>query len=392
MAKLRILEKRDVPAVAALFMRVYPGHWWSSRSACEAYFHEMLFDHPWRDLDLPSWVAEEDGGMSGCYAIQPRPMLFRGRRIRVAVGFQFMVDPDRRRSLTALQLAKACLSGSQDLTLADGASDQVRRGWAAIGGTAPLLYSLHWTRPLRPVRYLLSILQERTLLPPALPLAARPLGAVADALTGRLRPNRFYRHAGDLVEEPLDPATMLAHFPDVLRSYELQPLYDINSLTWLLNQAARKIHQGKLLARSVHDGGQMIGWYLYYLQPGGVSEVVQLVAQDGCFDRVLQRLLADAWRNGAAAARGRLDPPFVQELSDRHCWLRSDNTWTLVHSRHPELISAINQGEAFFSRLEGEWWLHCFGDGMAASSARRDWAGARHPRAILPASSARTQG
>jgi len=389
---IRILSKRDVPGVAALFARVYPQHRWNSQAACEAYFREMLFDNPWCDPELPSWVAEEDGRISACYALLPRPMSFRGRPIRVAVGCQIMVDRDKRSSLTALQLAKACLSGPQDLTLADGATEQVRRGWLGIGGTTPLLYGLHWTRPLRPARFLLSLLEERTSAFPLLTLAARPVCALADVLAARLRPNRFYQQEDMLTEDTLDTATMLAHLPEVLRGYALQPVYDARSLAWLLEQAARKTHQGKLRARAVRDGKRkLIGWYLYYLQMGGVSEVVQIAAPNGAFDRVLKRLLADAWRNGAAAVRGRLDPRYVQELSNRHCWMRTDSTWTLVHSRHPEIMAAIQRGDAFLSRLEGEWWLRFLGEGGSTRSVLRAWHDAGHSS---PSTSSRawTQG
>jgi len=394
MATIRVFVERDVPAAAALFARVYPEHRWSSQAACEAYFREMLFDNPWRDLQLPSWVAEEGGSISGFCAVMPRRMLFRGRPIRVAVGCQFMVDPGKHHKLaraalpvTALQLAKAYMSGPQDLTLADGANDEARRIWVGIGGTAPLLYSLHWTRPLRPARYLLSLLQGRAAIPPALALAARPLSTLADAAASRLRPNRFLWEETELSEDTLDSATMLAHMPDFLCGYALQPVYDARSLAWLLEQAARKTHQGKLRARAVWDSGRrLIGWYLYYLQPGGVSEVLQIAAPNGTFDRVLKRLLADAWRHGAAAVRGRLDPRYVQELSNRHCWLRTDSTWTLVHSRHPEIMAAIQQGDAFLSRLEGEWWLQFMGEGGTTRSVLHAWVGAGNS---TPSSSSR---
>ena len=358
MATLRIFAEDDIPAVTALFARAYPQHRWASQAACGSYFREMLFENPWRDPELPSWVTEEDGHISGFYGVMPRPMLLRGRPIRVAVTCQFMVDPDRRHSLTALQLGKACLSGPQDLTLADGAHELSRRMWIGIGGTAPLLYNLHWTRPLRPARYLLSLLEEHSALPFPLTLAARSLAAPVDALAARLRPNRFYREEGDLTEDALDSATMLAHLPEVFDGNALQPVYDARTLAWLLEQAARKTRLGPLRARAVLDGErQLIGWYLYYARTGGVSEVVQLAARNGSFDHVLQRLLADAWRHGAAAVRGRLDPRYVQELSHRHCWFRREASWTLVHSRHADIMAAIHQGNAFLSRLEGEWWL-----------------------------------
>jgi hypothetical protein len=104
-----------------------------------------------------------------------------------------------------------------------------------------------------------------------------------------------------------------------------------------------------------------MGWYLYYLREGGVSEVVQLAARQDSFDRVLRQLLADAWRLGAAAVHGRLDPRFANELSHRHCWLRMEPPWTLVHSRNADLLAAIRQGDAFLSRLEGEWWMRFMG-------------------------------
>lgn len=392
MATIRVLAEKDVPAVAELFGCVYPERRWTSPVACESYFREMLFNNPWHDLQVPSWVAEEDGRICGVYALMPRRMLLRGRPLRVAVACQFMVDPAKRHSLTALQLAKACLSGPQDLTLADGASDQARRMWIGIGGTASLLYSLHWTRPLRPARCLLSLLEERVACPRLLTFASRPLCALADALSARLRPNRFYRETVELVEDALDPAVMLAHLPDILRGYALQPAYDARTLAWLLDQTARKPHHGELRARSVRDRRRrLIGWYLYYLQPGRTGEVVQIAALDGSFDLVLRRLLADAWAHGATALRGRLDPRFAREFSDRHCWLRTDGTWTLIHSRRPDVLDAFHQGDAFVSRLEGEWWLRFSGDAGATHGVHRAWVGDARP-APLTSSRVRMQG
>ncbi|MGH8641472.1 MAG: GNAT family N-acetyltransferase [Burkholderiales bacterium] len=363
MATIRVLAEDDVPAVAALFRRVYPDQRWTSPAACESYIREPLFNNPWCDFQLPSWVAEENGRIAGFYGVMPRWMTLRGRPLRAAVACHYMVDPDCRNGLMALQLAQACLSGPQDLTIADGASDMSRRLWIGIGGAVPLLYSLHWTRPLLPARFALSLLEKRSALPRALTLAARPLGDLADALATRLRPNRFYRENREGADDALDPATVLAHLPEVLRGSALQPVYSERMLACLLERTARKARHGTLRARAVRDGEQrVLGWYLYYAQPGGVGEVIQLAARESSCDRVLQRLLADAWQHGVAAVHGRLDPRFTQALSVRHCWLRTDGAWTLVHSRHADVLEAFQQGCAFLSRLEGEWWLEFFRD------------------------------
>jgi hypothetical protein len=388
MAAVRVLREDDVPAAAELFERVYPRHRWTSRGACEDYFREILFANPWRDAALPSWAAFEGARLCGLYAILPRRMQLRARALRVAVGCQFMVDAGPRRNLVALQLARACLAGPQDLTFADGASDLTRRMWRGIGGTVSMLHSLHWTRPLRPARHALALLARRA--GPALAAAAPALAAFPDALAARLPPNRFLRAAPQAADTALEVADMLAHLPEALRGTTLQPAYDAPTLAWLLEQAARKTRHGTLRARAAREGDRVIGWYLYYLKRGGTAEVLELAALAGCFERVLERLLADAWRDGASAVHGRLDARYAQELSSRHCWFRWDSTWTLLHTRDPAVADALHAGEAHLGRLEGEWWLRFLDEDNAAPARKAMPAapparsGARHAAAGAP--------
>lgn len=357
MATIRVLAEHDIPAVADLFIRSSPRHYWSGHAACAEYFLQMLFGNPWRDPEIPSWVAEHSGRIVGYYAIMPRPMQLNGRALRVAVGCQFVVDPDHRNSLIALKLAQECLSGPQDLTLADGANDTARRMWLAMGGAAPLLYNLQWIRLLRPARYMLSLLEDHAGVPRAVTFAARPACLLADAVASRLRWNRVCRRPTGLVERDLDPATMMSNLSMVMHGSELRPSYDLRSLSLLLQEASRKTSLGTLRGRTVIHKGQAIGWYLYYRRPGAVSEVLQIAAHERAFDNVLRCLLSDAWSSGSAALKGRLDPRYVNELSARHCWLRREGASVLVHSRQPDVLDAIRRGSAVLSRLEGEWWL-----------------------------------
>jgi hypothetical protein len=376
MARVRPMRETDVAGAVELFERVYPRHRWRSRAACEAYFRDILFANPWRDPELPSWVAEDAGRLAGVYAVVPRRMRLGARALRVAVGCQFMVEPGPRRNLLALQLTQACLSGPQDVTLADGANDQARRIWSGIGGDVPLLYALHWTRPLRPARHALALLERRSV---PLARALHPLAAAADALAARLPPNRFLRGASRAQHAPLEAAEMLALLPETLHGAALRPEYDAPGLAWLLGQARRKTRHGTLRARLVREQGRALGWFLYYARRGAAAEVLQLAARPGGFDRVLRVLLADAWRAGASAVHGRLDPRYAQELSQRHCWFRWDGTWTLAHARDPALAAALHSGAAFLSRLEGEWWLRFLDEDTVAERSAPP--AARHPAA-----------
>lgn len=355
---LRDFREEDISQVVDLHGRVFGPSPFFSRSALGEYVEEVLFRNPWRDESLPSLISLDGKGcITGFLGVLPRPMVFRGQPIRAAVCTQLMVDMAHRHDMTAIRLMKTFLSGPQELSIGDGANDQARRLLMGLGGDTALLYSMHWTRPLRPARLLLSIMEGRPALRPMM-LGALPAGALIDAVAARMRPNRFHRQNSGLEDVPLTPSAMLAHLPDMFHGNTLLPLYDAQSLAWLLDQAAQKTRHGQFRSRAVIDGKKgLIGWYLYYLQPGAVSEVIQVAAAKAAFGCVFQQLLNDAWREGAVALRGRLDPRHIQELSDRHCWLRRDGTWTLIHSRHPEISAAIHQGEAFLSRLDAEWWM-----------------------------------
>jgi hypothetical protein len=361
MARIRELVEADIPGVVTLFEQVYPGQRWPARAGCESYFREIFFANPWRGLELPSWVAEEHDAIVGFAGVLPRRMVFGARPLKVAVGCQFMVHPRARRSLLALELVRRLLAGTQDLFLTDGSSEQARQVWHGIGGSIPILQNLDWTRLLRPSRYALALLDRKRASHPLLRAARGPC-ALADAVAARLRANRFDRADETLTDEPLDASGMLEHLPEMLdRGYPLRSHYDRASLDWLLGQAAYKARHGRLRARAVRERGRLLGWFIYYARAGTVNEVLQLVARQGNFDRMLQRLFADAWRQGATALRGRLDPLHVQQMSDRHCWFRREGAWTLVHSRHPEVVTAIERGAAGITRLDGEWWLRFIG-------------------------------
>ena len=360
-ARVRELAAHDLPAVVGLFEQVYPEHRWPSRQACERYFREIFFANPWRDLDVPSWVAEERGAAVGFAGLLPRRMLFGSRPLTVAVGSQFLVHPEWRHSLVALQLLKRVLLGAQDMFVTDGANDQVRRLWLTVGGTIPILQNLEWTRLLRPARYALTLFEKPRGRGP-LHLAARAPCALADAVAARLKPNGFDQEDDDVTEEALDAEAMHRHLPEVVNGgYPLHSLYDRDSLAWVFGQAARKTRHGRLRARAVLERGRLLGWFIYYAHAGAINEVLQLAACEGGFDRVLRRLFSDAWRQGATAVRGRLDPVHLQQLSDRHCWMRREGAWTLIHSRHADLLAAIERGTAGINRLDGEWWQRFIG-------------------------------
>jgi hypothetical protein len=365
MAGIRRFEEQDLPGVARLFTRVYPDAGWPSHADLQAYFREVFFGNPWVDPALPSWVAEEPAGIVGFIGVVPRTMRHNGRAVRAAVVTQLMTDSDKRHGVAAARLLRKALNGPQELMISDGANESSRRMWEALGGSTSTLYGLQWQRALRPAQWALQMLAQRGLN--AVSLVAAPVAALADAyLAGRAGLGRRVT----LREEPLGTDALLAAFDELAAGAALKPQYDPRSLGWLLGQAGAKRRHGELQSTLLRGtDGQVAGWFLYYLS-AGTSRVLQLHARKGSEAAVLESLLHHAWRRGAAAIEGRMEPRFARALSERHCFFRGRGVHALVHARNPALLAALECGEAFFSRLEGELWMRFTGEPPAPAPER----------------------
>lgn len=346
---IRPFQRDDIPRVLELFRAAFLNNGNHAPAGLESYFDRAIFQNPWYDEELPSYVhAKDDGSIDGFVGVQPKRLSLRGRRLRVAVATKLMVSPGAG-PLVAARLLGRVFAGPQDLLLSDISNAAGRRIWEGLGGMTVQLYSLQWQRPVRPVRHALSWLRARG-VPALLTGALRPFGSLADFVL-----TRGSATAGYSVEDlPVDvQATRLR---DLLGGRALQPEYDEQWLEWILELAQRNEPHRVLHRRLVLDDRQdPAGWFLYFLEPDGQAEVVQLVARKNAAGPVFQALLADARSAGAAMVSGRLEPGMVSEMSARHCYIREAGLWTLAHTKQAEILNAILGGNAFLSRLEGEW-------------------------------------
>ena len=355
---IRPFVESDLFGVAALHRRLYPDNPFPE-DELRSHFRRMFFENPWYDLEFPSFVSSDSSGnVTGFLGVMPRRMVFQGRPIKVAVSAQLLVDPSSRSSLAGVQLLQKYFQGPQDLFITDGANDTARSLWEGLGGKTALLYSMDWTRPLRPGRYVTSLLSKRL---PLGALAATPATALLDLFATRVSGSNFHLQPQNFAED-LTPAAMLENFSTFIGRLSLVPDYDHAALSWLIEEAARKKSHGsfrKVLVRN--EKGVAQGWYLYYACPGGVSQVLQLNAKKHTVEAVLRHLFYHAWKEGSLAVRGRLVPRFLDELSAHQCMIQRGSSWTLVHSHNAELLQAIDRGDAFLSRLEAEWWMRFLG-------------------------------
>jgi hypothetical protein len=355
---VRPMTEKDLPSVMGLYERVFGWTAHGDEESVREHLRDVLYRNPWRDLALPSLIYEDESGkIAGCLGVLPRAMLLDGRPILAAVSHTFMVAPGSRSNLAALSLARGFLSGHQEMSIAEGGTPS-RRILERFGGSTTLLLSLRWTRPLRASRYILSLLKRRG-LPAAVAWACAPFCSAADALAPLLvgEPVRLPRPRS--TGEALGSDELLDCLSRMTVDRSIRPVYDRRSLEWLLALLERRKGRGLLKRVAVRSGaGELLGWYLYYLQEGGISEVVQVGARRGFMDEVLDHLFHDAYQGGALAVSGQLDPAAFQALAARGSIFHHDGaSWFLVHSKNPRVLSSVHRADVFLTRLEGEWCI-----------------------------------
>jgi hypothetical protein len=358
MSEIRPLEREDIPKVASLYEHVARSGSRTVPPGLAAYFERTFFDYPGADPQIPSLVyLDDDGRIAGFLGSSVRRLSFEGRSVRLGISGQLVTEPEVRNRAAGAFLMKEYMNGPQDLTLTDTASDLVRRIWEGLGGETSQLACVGWVRLFRPWRFAADYLGRRRGRP-GLAGGARPVWAALDAASaavarGALRPDEPEGSA-----EELTPAAIANHLPAVAKSFPLRPAYEEDFAAWVLGALREVKTRGELIARLVRGrDGSVRGWYVYYLPPGGIAQVIQLAANERAVDDPLDHLLHDAWSRGASGVQGRVEAHLREPLSRRRCVFHASGYLALLHSRNPELLHAIQAGRALLTRLEGEWWM-----------------------------------
>jgi hypothetical protein len=202
----------------------------------------------------------------------------------------------------------------------------------------------------------MSYLRRRPGLAP-LAAATSPLARVADTIATRMRGSYFHQAEPPGRADELCAQTIVAHAPEFSGKASLRVEYDDRTFQWLLDRAASMQANGRLLKAVLRKGQEILGWYICHLDGEGGADVVQLTATPSSIDGVLDHLFHEAWRQGAVAVTGRLEPRFMQALSDKYCLFHRRGPWVLFKTNRPEVLESFQSGGACFSRLDGEWSL-----------------------------------
>jgi hypothetical protein len=358
MGRVRSFTSDDIPQVVSLRQKCFRHSAQGSEQKQQNYFQNIFFDSPWCNDSFPSLVCEEkDGTIVGFLGSLSRPISLQGEKLWMATPTQLMSDPAHR-GMSGFQLMKTFLAGPQDFSLADVAASGPRDIWERLGGTTAVLQSLFWTRPLRPCRLLprdFGLSRAASLLVKA----TYPLCAAMDSALAHTAGSPYYQAESELEERVLNVQGLLDCYDSLERQFSLVPEYEPATLRWLLQALEDSSPESKLRQVVLHDvDGNVVGWYLYFPSPGGVAQTVQVGANTADQGRVLQHLYHDAWKRGCLAISGRVQPEFLSCVAQAPGRVVRSGPWTLVHSRNSELLQQVCRGDAWLTRLEGEWWLN----------------------------------
>ena len=333
----------------------------SAPPAIQSFFQELYFTNPWVDSSIPSLVYEgKSGRVVGFLGVTVRKMSLCGQPIRVAFGGNFVVDPEARSNLAGMRLLGTYMAGYQDLSQTDSANDVSRNLLERCGFRTIVPYSIHWARPLRPAHYAIHALSRLTgpVLSAGLKFAAKPFCSAVDGMAARFSSSPFRRTESILHGAELDVETLLHCLAQFRTGYSLWPEYDAHSLTWLLTFMGRPQTRGDLRKVVLRDDSQKIlGWYIYYVKPGAVGRVVQVGGERQFTKDILDHLFDDAINRGVVGLHGTVPISLMGDFSEKHCFFACRGGWMVAHSRKPELLELLNRGDAFLSRLDGEWCL-----------------------------------
>jgi hypothetical protein len=368
MAGIRPFTETDVPVVADLIWKVLHERPGSSPSSLQEYLQRLFLRNPWVEPDIVSLVSEgTDGKIVGFFGVVPRRMIVRGKSVRMAFGSNFVVDPESRASMAGMQLVRTFMKGPQDVSITDSANEGARQLLRSLGFSIVPIYSLVWARPLRPTLYGLhgvARLKKSKAITSAAAVA-KPLCQVFDSLAAKLAISPFHQSGQKTASEELTTPNLVQCLAGLPGKNWMLPEYTADTLNWVLKFLEDRNAFGELRKILLRDSsGKAIGWYIYGLRPGGIGDVLQLGAEGTSIGKVLDHLFHDAWQQKLIGLHGRLEPQFMEELTRRSCFFLRNGSWTLAHSNNqPELPAMLQSGNAFFSRLDGEWSLR-FGVGQ----------------------------
>jgi hypothetical protein len=390
MGEIRPLTHSDLYGVANLFQRVLKRSNSSASEGLVEYLKTLFLEHSAIDHSIHSYVYMKPNGLIGGFIGSiPLTMESNNTRIQAAIGSSLMVDDHVNNPHVGARLLRAFLSGPQDISVGETASDATLAMWLSLRGVVLPSYSLEWFRVIRPASFVVDLLAARR---SSLRLLS-PFSRGFDAFVCKPRKDERPRWSGvscgtplpggrNFIDRDVDHETMCDLVSRFTANFRIRPHWTQSELLRMLSDATRKSEYGDATQRIVTTrDGKPVGAFIYHGRARRRGYVLQILASPGHEGAVIDRLIGHAADSGIAALQGRIQPSLLTAMLTRRCAFTHMSS-TVVHARDPSLLKHFIAGEAFFNGLAGESWTRLIGDQWVegdAPSTSRTIAQAAHP-------------
>lgn len=355
---IRALTEADIPQVSDLYWKYLRHRGDPVPPHLHKVFHELCFRSPFTEDNVHPLVFEDNNRVVGFSGGFVRRMSFCGRSIRMLVGGNLVFHPDFRNGHTAPEFVKTFFAQDADLAIVDSANNLGRKVLLRNEFRVIPALNVHWIRPLKPAQYALYGLSHSlgSFLSSSLNLS-KPFCSLTDRIIARMGVGLPRPKKSNLRGTELDAATLLHCLLEFRNGYSLWPEYGLSSLQWLLGFMEQRAARGTLRKILLWDDSDKIaGWYIYYVKPRSVGEVVQLGGPPDGTKEILDHLFQDALGQGLIGLHGVVEMRRMPDFSEKGCIFTCRGGWTMARSRDPELLKLL-EVDALFTRLDGEWCL-----------------------------------
>jgi len=367
MTAIRPLEKADIPAVAGLFQRIFRNAGRPPPASLTAYLERLYLDLPGRDPEINPLVhLRDDGSISGFVGVTPLLMVLDDKPLRAAICGSLMVEDRESDPMAGARLLKAYLAGPQDISFSETASEVSANMWMRLRGIQLPSYSLDWIRVIQPLSFARELISGKI-------GAARLLSGLAAGLDNRLSKRmapdalrwsgipRGWRRAGALSVAEIGRDEFAALVPVFTAQFSLRPNWAPGQLDAILRDAERKEEYGPAaFCRVDAKTGKAIGAFFYHAAPGRIGRVLQVLALPGQAGAVIDAMFAHAADKGLAGLRGRTQPALFEAMLGRRVAF-THLASTVVYTRDPQVLTALQEGKAFLNGIAGEHWSRLIG-------------------------------
>jgi hypothetical protein len=278
--------------------------------------------------------------------------------LRAVCASHLVVSDDQRAGVQGALLLRRLLSGPQDLTFTDSATDRVLQMWERFGGHLDHARCYDFMIVLRPVRWLGAVARasarRRVVGSGLAPVGALPIQAAGPRLL------RLASHdlpwpdpSPDVEGRPASAATLVEHLPTITPEVRLRVDYDQEYLGFQLALIERSA--GSLVCRIVTRSDTPIGCYAYVPQRAGTARLLFLASSAADADAVLGELVEHARGAGASVLAGRAEPHLHEPLRRRLAVFGAAGR-AMIHAREPEISALLATSSSLLTHLDGEWW------------------------------------